>query len=157
MSRPSWDEYFMQMAQVAKERTTCLRRKVGAVIVRDKQIVSTGYNGAPSGAQHCEVVGCERERLGIPPGERHEICRGLHAEQNALIQAAVHGVSVAGGELYVTDHPCVICAKMVMNAHIKCIVYAGDYQDRLSYEMLKEARFVPVARGDDLKEYVKQL
>jgi dCMP deaminase len=138
--RPSWDDYFLEIAAVVAKRSTCLRRHVGAVIVRDKQIISTGYNGAPSGIRHCSEVGCLRERLHVPSGERHELCRGLHAEQNAIIQAALHGVSTKGATLYCTNHPCSICAKMLINAGVIRIVVNGDYHDPLSEEMLAEAR-----------------
>ena len=138
--RPSWDDYFLEIAAVIAKRSTCLRRQVGAVIVRDRQIISTGYNGAPSGIRHCSEVGCLRERLHVPSGERHELCRGLHAEQNAIVQAALHGVSTKGGTLYCTNHPCSICAKMLINAGIVRIVVNGDYRDPLSEEMLAEAK-----------------
>lgn len=139
MGRPSWDEYFMKMAELAATRSTCLRRKVGAVIVREKRVLATGYNGAPSGLAHCEEVGCLREKLGIPSGERHEICRGAHAEQNAIIQAATLGVSLTGSTLYSTNQPCIICAKMVINAGLKKIVTKGGYPDKLASELLREA------------------
>lgn len=137
--RPSWDQYFMRMAFLAASRANCTRRKVGAVIVKDKNVLATGYNGPPSGAVHCDVVGCIRDDLDVPSGERHELCRGLHAEQNAIIQAAVHGVSIAGSSIYITTHPCVVCSKMIMNAQIKEIVYAGGYPDDLSELMLLES------------------
>ena len=115
--RPSWDEYFMQMAQLTAQRSTCLRRKVGAVIVKDKHIIATGYNGAPRGLKHCvELGGCLREKLKIPSGQRHELCRALHAEQNAIIQAATLGQSIEDGTIYITHQPCAICAKMIINA-----------------------------------------
>ena len=137
--RPDWDHYFMEMAEIAKTRSTCCRRRVGAVIVKDKRILSTGYNGAPSGTAHCLDIGCMRERLGIPSGQRHELCRGLHAEQNAIIQAAYHGVSIRGGILYATLQPCILCAKMAINAGIKKIIFKGSYPDEMSIEMLQEA------------------
>mgnify|MGYP000916884840 FL=1 len=137
--RPSWDEYFMEIVDLIKERSTCLRRQVGALIVNDKRILSTGYNGAPTGCSHCEEVGCLREKLQIPSGQRHELCRALHAEQNAIVQAAMYGISVQGGTLYVTHQPCVMCAKMAINAGIKRIVFKGDYPDELSKELLEEA------------------
>jgi dCMP deaminase len=139
MNRPSWDEYFMEMAEVAQKRSTCLRRKVGAVIVRDNRIMTTGYNGVPTGIQHCEERGCLRDQLKVPSGQRHELCRGLHAEQNAIIQAAYLGQSIAGGTLYCTNQPCVICAKMLINAGIKRIVIKEGYPDELAIEMLNEA------------------
>lgn len=138
--RPSWDEYFLQMAELAAKRATCLRRSVGAVLVRDKRILATGYNGAPSGLKHCFETGCLREQLKVPSGERHELCRGLHAEQNALIQASVHGVSVKGSALYSTTQPCIICAKMLINAGISEIVILGGYPDRMATQFLKEAK-----------------
>jgi len=137
--RPSWDEYFMQIAELVSTRSTCLRRQVGAVIVRDKRILSTGYNGAPRGLRHCAEVGCLRERLGVPPGERHEICRGIHAEQNAIIQAAYHGVSIRGGTIYTTHFPCSLCAKMIINASLATIVVAREYPDELAKELLEES------------------
>jgi len=137
--RPSWDEYFMDMAEIVKTRSTCLRRQVGAVIVKDKRILASGYNGAPTGLKHCEETGCLREQLGIPSGQRHELCRGLHAEQNAIIQASLHGVKLEGATIYVTIQPCVLCAKMVINAGISKLVFKGDYPDELSWQMLQES------------------
>jgi glycine hydroxymethyltransferase len=137
--RPSWDDYFMDIAKLVARRSTCLRRAVGAVIVKDKRILSTGYNGAPSGIAHCAETGCLRERLKVPSGERHELCRGIHAEQNAIIQAAYHGVSIRGATLYCTNLPCSICAKMIINAGIRAIVYLSGYADRMSEEMLNQA------------------
>jgi dCMP deaminase len=124
---------------VAK-RSTCLRRSVGAIIVKDRRILSTGYNGAPSNVRHCGEVGCLREQLSVPSGERHELCRGIHAEQNAIIQAAYHGVSIKGASLYCTNLPCSICAKMIINAGIHQIVYESGYADSLSEQMLAEAK-----------------
>lgn len=137
--RPSWDEYFMGIVELVKERSTCLRRQVGALIVRDKRILSTGYNGAPMGCAHCEETGCLREQLKVPSGERHELCRAIHAEQNAIVQAAYDGISLKGGILYVTCQPCILCAKLAINAGITKIVYKGDYPDELSRKMLNEA------------------
>jgi len=139
IDRPDWDEYFMRMAYLAASRSTCTRRKVGAVIVKDHRIISTGYNGPPSGSVHCDITGCIREDLNINSGERHELCRGLHAEQNAIIQAAVYGVSVIDATIYVTNHPCVVCAKMIINAKIKEIVYAEGYPDDLAKLVLLES------------------
>jgi dCMP deaminase len=140
MERPSWDEYFMGIAKLTSERSTCLRRKVGAVIVKDKQVVATGYNGAPKGIAHCdEMGGCLREKLGVPSGERHELCRALHAEQNAIIQAATSGQSVDGATIYITHQPCVICAKMIINAGIRKIIVNEGYPDELAVEILDEA------------------
>jgi dCMP deaminase len=137
--RPTYDEYFMEMAHVVSKRSTCLRRKVGAILVKDKHILSTGYNGAPKGLKHCEEVGCIREKTNVPSGERHELCRGLHAEQNAIIQAAVFGVSIKGSVLYCTNTPCVVCVKMLINAGVTEIVHAGDYPDQLAKKMLAES------------------
>ena len=138
--RPTIDQYFMKMAFLISERSTCLRRHVGALIVKDKRILTTGYNGAPRGMRHCAEVGCVRAKNNIPPGERHELCRGLHAEQNAIIQAAVFGVSIKDGIMYTTHTPCVVCAKIIINAGIQEIVYADPYIDKLSKEMLKESK-----------------
>ena len=140
MARLSWDEYFMNIARLVAERSTCMRNRVGAIIVRDKHILATGYNGAPQGMRHCEETGCLRAELNIPSGERHELCRGIHAEQNAIIQAAAFGMSIAGGTIYSTHHPCVVCSKMIINAGIKRIVIEDDYPDQLAPSMLKEAQ-----------------
>lgn len=140
MKRPSWDEYFMEIVEVVAKRSTCLRRKVGALIVKDKKILATGYNGAPTGLKHCSEIGCLRERLNIPSGERQELCRGLHAEQNAIVQAALHGVPIKEAVMYATCQPCIVCAKMMINAGIKKIVFAGEYPDELALNMLKEAK-----------------
>ena len=139
MARLSWPEYFMSIAQLVAERSTCLRRKVGAVAVKNRHMLATGYNGAPAGVEHCDITGCLRAQLGIPSGQRHEICRGLHAEQNVIIQAAVHGVSLSGAELFCTAQPCLICAKMLINCNISTIWFAGSYPDELAAAMLKEA------------------
>jgi dCMP deaminase len=139
IDRPNWDEYFMGIAELISKRSTCLRRGVGAVLVRDRRILATGYNGAPSGMRHCLDIGCLREQMNIPSGERHELCRGLHAEQNAIIQAALHGVSVNGSTLYCTNHPCIICSKMMINAGIVHVIVHENYRDDLAEEMLKEA------------------
>ena len=150
--RPGWDDYFMDMTELVATRSTCLRRQVGAVIVRDKHIISTGYNGAPKGVPHCaEKGGCLREKLGVPSGEKHELCRALHAEQNAIIQAATLGHSVEGATMYVTYQPCIICAKMIINAGIERIVVRNGYPDELSVEMLAEAgrKVVVLNRQDD--------
>jgi dCMP deaminase len=137
--RPSWDEYFMEIVELIKTRSTCVRRQVGALIVKDKRILATGYNGAPTNCNHCTQIGCLREKLQIPSGQRHELCRGIHAEQNAIVQAAYSGTSVNGGTLYVTHQPCVMCAKMAVNAGIRKIVFKGDYPDELAMDILKEA------------------
>ena len=148
--RPTWDEYFMQIVELIKTRSTCLRRQVGALIVKDKRILSTGYNGASMGCKHCSEIGCLREQLKVPSGQRHELCRAIHAEQNAIVQAAYSGTSVKGGTLYVTNQPCVLCSKMIINAGIKKIVFNGDYPDELAMEMLKEAgiRVIKFEPGD---------
>lgn len=138
--RPSWDEYFMRIAELAATRSTCLRRQVGAVIVKDKKILATGYNGAPSGLKHCLDIGCLREKLKIPSGERHELCRATHAEQNAIVQAALFGVSIRDGVMYSTTQPCILCTKLIINAGIKKIVIQDSYPDRMSRDMLKEAK-----------------
>ncbi len=135
----------MGITALVAERSTCARRQVGAILVLDKRIVSTGYNGVPSGLAHCLDIGCLREKMGIPSGERHELCRGLHAEQNAIIQAATHGVSVSGAVLYCTNMPCVICAKMLINSGVREIYYREGYADDLSEEMFKDAD-VPLKR-----------
>ncbi len=137
--RPSWDEYFMEIVQVVKKRSTCLRRQVGALIVNDKRILSTGYNGAPTGLKHCDELGCLRDKMNVPSGQRHELCRGLHAEQNAIVHAANSGVSIKGATIYVTDQPCVLCAKMIINGGIKRVVFASGYPDELSKQLLLEA------------------
>jgi dCMP deaminase len=137
--RPGWDEYFMDIVTLVARRSTCVRRSVGALLVRDRRLLSTGYNGAPSGLRHCRDIGCLREKNRVPSGERHELCRGLHAEQNAIIQAAFHGVSVRGATLYCTTHPCVICAKMIINAGIVRIMIREGYRDALAAEILDEA------------------
>jgi dCMP deaminase len=139
MKRLSWDEYFLKIADTVSERSTCLRRKVGAVLVSDKRILSTGYNGAPKGLEHCEDVGCLRKKLKIKSAERIEICRGTHAEQNALVQAAHFGMPVAGATLYSTHFPCITCAKMLINAGVEKIVAKNSYPDNLSKEFIKEA------------------
>ena len=140
MNRPSWDEYFMQMAELTAQRSTCLRRQVGAIIVKEKHIIATGYNGAPKGLPHCEELGgCLREKLEIPSGERHELCRALHAEQNAIIQAATLGQSIEGATIYITHQPCIICAKMIINAGISRIVIRRGYPDEMSRGMLRGA------------------
>jgi dCMP deaminase len=147
-ARPSWDEYFMRIAELAATRSTCLRRQVGAVIVKDKKILTTGYNGAPSGLKHCLDIGCLREKLGVPSGERHELCRATHAEQNAIVQAASFGVSIRGGTMYSTTQPCILCTKLIINAGIKRIVIQDSYPDQMSREMLKEAKVrVQIHRG----------
>ena len=140
MKRPTWDEYFMEMAELTAKRSTCSRRQVGAVIVRDNRAVATGYNGAPRGLAHCEEKGgCLRQKMNIPSGQRHELCRALHAEQNAIISAASMGNAIENGTIYITHQPCVICAKMIVNAGIKRIVVREGYPDELAMEILDEA------------------
>jgi dCMP deaminase len=139
LERPSWDDYFMTITKVVATRSTCLRRHVGAILVKDKRILATGYNGAPAGLRHCSEVGCLRQDASIPSGTRHELCRGLHAEQNAIIQAANHGISIRGSTLYCTNKPCVICSKMIINARITQVYYEEGYDDPLADQMLAEA------------------
>lgn len=140
--RPQWNEYFMEFAKLAAKRSTCIRssgRQVGAVIVRDKQILATGYNGAPKGVRHCSEVGCIRDQKQVKSGTCHELCRGTHAEQNAIVQAAYQGTSVKGGILYSTLTPCVICAKMIINAGIVQVIYLEPYDDPYGTELMLEA------------------
>jgi dCMP deaminase len=137
--RPSWDDYFMTIARQVATRSTCLRRNCGAVIVKDRRLLATGYNGTPKGLRHCEEVGCLREKLGIASGSHHELCRGIHAEQNAVVQAALYGVAIDGSTIYSTHQPCVQCAKILINAGITEIVYGDAYPDALSEEMLAES------------------
>lgn len=153
MSRPSWDEYFMKITEDVSERATCVKRSVGAIIVKDNRILSTGYNGAPKGFKHCAEVGCIRQEMNVPSGQRHELCRGLHAEQNAIIQAAVHGVKISGGTMYCNYQPCVICAKMMINAGIQRLVYSGGYPDELAVQMLGDSN-IQVVRLQRNKEAV---
>lgn len=138
-ARPDWDTYFMEIAKLVATRSTCLRRQVGAVAVKDKRILSTGYNGAPPGLPHCADTGCIRKNMNVPPGQRHELCRGLHAEQNSIIQAALYGTSIKGATFYVTHQPCVVCAKMLISAGVERVVILSDYPDRLSEEMFAQA------------------
>ena len=137
MPRPTLDQYFMEIAAVVAKRSTCLRNQVGAVLVRDKRILSTGYNGAPAGLEHCDSVGCARE--GVESGTRHELCRAVHAEQNAIIQAALHGIGIERATLYCTHQPCILCAKMMINARISRVVYAERYPDGTALQFLKQA------------------
>ena len=139
MDRPSWEEYFMDITRLVARRSTCLRRQVGAILVKEKNVLAPGYNGTPSGITHCSETGCLREQLKVPSGERHELCRGLHAEQNAIIQAARHGINISGSTLYCTNSPCIICTKMLINADIAKVVYLDGYPDQLSMDMLREA------------------
>lgn len=137
--RPSWDTYFIDITRTVATRSTCLRRQVGAIIVKDKRILSTGYNGVPAGIAHCSERGCLRTKMNIPSGERHELCMGLHAEQNAIIQSALYGVSIQNATFYITHQPCVLCAKMMINASIKEVIFCGDYPDLLAQQIFKEA------------------
>ncbi|HPX61413.1 MAG TPA: cytidine/deoxycytidylate deaminase family protein [Deltaproteobacteria bacterium] len=139
MARPSWDQYFIDITRLVATRSTCLRRQVGALLVKDRNILATGYNGVPSGITHCADTGCLREKLAVPSGERHELCRGLHAEQNAIIQAARHGTNIDGATLYCTTMPCIICTKMLINAGIRRVVYSEGYADDLAREMISES------------------
>ena len=148
MQRPSWDQYFMDITHLVATRSSCLRRQVGAILVKDRNILASGYNGVPSGITHCDAAGCLRERLDVPSGERHELCRGLHAEQNAIIQAAKHGTNINGATLYCTTMPCIICTKMLINAGITTVIYSEGYADDLAREMIGESgitvlHFVP--------------
>ena len=139
MKRPDNDQYFLKIASVVAERATCLRRHVGAVAVRNKHILATGYNGAPSNLKDCLELGCLRDELNIPSGERHEICRGIHAEQNVIIQASLNGVSLEGSTIYATHTPCVLCAKMLVNARIKRFVSFSKYNDTAFIDLFREA------------------
>ncbi|MGI5965099.1 MAG: deoxycytidylate deaminase [Candidatus Methanomethylophilaceae archaeon] len=142
MTRPSNDEYFMNMAELASSRSTCLRRHVGAIIVKDKRVLSTGYNGSPKGTRHCEEKGCIRVQMDVPSGTRHELCRGVHAEQNAVIQAAYFGVSLNGSTIYTTTFPCSMCAKILINAGVREVVFREGYPDDLSKELLDETGLI---------------
>ena len=140
--RPDWDHYFMEITSVVAKRSTCLRRQIGAILVKEKHILATGYNGAPKGLAHCVETGCLRQQLGIPSGERHELCRALHAEQNAIIQAANLGVSIQGSTLYSTTAPCSLCAKMLINAGVVRVVFSGEYPDERAMDFFREAGVV---------------
>jgi dCMP deaminase len=137
--RPSWDEYFLELAQLVASRSTCLRRHVGAVLVRKERIIATGYNGSPHGLSHCLDIGCLREEMGIPSGQRYELCRGVHAEQNAIINAAFYGVPTQDTVLYCTNQPCIICARILINAGIIKVVHRGDFDDNLAKQFMQEA------------------
>ena len=138
-NRPDTDEYFLKIASVVAERSTCRRHHVGAVAVKNKHILATGYNGAPSGSKDCLELGCLRDEMNIPSGTRHEICRGIHAEQNVIIQASLHGVSLEDSTIYCTHTPCVLCAKMLVNAKIKRLVSFGSYNDDTFLKLFQEA------------------
>ena len=146
--RISWDHYFLKMAFLASERSTCLRRHIGAVIVMNNQVLSTGYNGACSGIKDCRELGCLREQ--ISSGERHELCRAVHAEQNAIIQAAAHGTAIRGATLYCTHSPCILCAKMIVNAGIKRCYFAEMYSEEAFRDLFNEAgveyKYIPMER-----------
>jgi len=152
VKRPAWEQYFMDITRLVAKRSTCRRRAVGAVIVKDKRVLTTGYNGAPSNTRHCIEAGCLREDMKVASGERHELCRGIHAEQNAIIQAALHGVSINNAVLFCTNQPCVICAKMIINAGIKKIYYLSGYADALARELLKEAAVEVIEFQPDSQE-----
>ena len=139
-TRPSWDKYFMDLAKMVATRSTCIRRQVGAVLVRDKRILATGYNGAPRGMNHCLDVGCIRDQMQIPSGTKQELCRAVHAEQNAIVQCAVYGVSSEDSTIYITHQPCAICAKILINAGVKRIVYEQAYPDEFSQNLLSESK-----------------
>lgn len=140
--RPSWDEYFMKIAHLVAERSTCLRHNIGAVLVKDKQILTTGYNGAAAGIKDCLELGCLRDKLKIKSGTRHEICRAIHAEQNAIIQAALHGVSTENAMIYCTHSPCILCAKILVNAKIKKYITCRNYPDKEYLDLFKQAKIV---------------
>ena len=150
MERPDNDTYFMRMAELVSSRATCLRRSVGAVIVKEKRVLTTGYNGSPRGLKHCKDVGCVRDELNIPSGTRHELCRGVHAEQNAVIQAAYFGASIKDSTLYSTTFPCSMCAKILINAGVSEVVYKVDYEDALSRRLFEEAQVLLRSWSEDL-------
>ena len=135
-----WDKRFMELTEQVVSWASCLRRKVGAIIVREKRVMATGYNGAPAGIASCIERGeCLRQKLNIPSGTQHELCFAAHAEQNAIIQAARYGVNINGATLYCTHQPCVICAKMIINAGISRVVYKEGYPDEFSMKLFGEA------------------
>jgi len=153
--RPSWDAYFMEIARVVSSRSNCLRRKIGALLIKDKRILATGYNGPPSGMKHCDEVGCMRNKMNIPSGERHELCRGLHAEQNVIIQGALHGFSIKDSVLYATHQPCILCAKMLINAGVKGIIIQDNYPDSRAMDFLTEAGItVKIWKEDGKVEWI---
>jgi len=153
--RPSWDTYFMEITEIVATRSTCLRRKIGAILVKDKRILATGYNGPPSGMKHCNETNCLRDELQVPSGERHELCRGLHAEQNVIIQGALYGISTLDTILYSNYQPCSLCSKMIINAGIKGVIIKNKYPDPLALELLKEAGVtVKVWKGDGKVEWI---
>jgi len=142
LERPDWNAYFMEMAELAAKRSTCLRRSVGAVLVKDKRVLATGYNGAPKNITHCEESGCLRVSLNVPSGQRHEICRGVHAEQNLIAQAAIHGVKTEGATVFCLNQPCVICTKLLINSGIKRVYYRIPYQDRFARELIAQSDLI---------------
>jgi dCMP deaminase len=156
-TRPTVDEYFTAMAELVSTRSTCLRRQFGSVIVQDKHAIATGYNGAPKGMQHCLEIGCLRDELKIPSGTQHEICRGVHSEQNAIIQCATYGEPTAGATLYVTGYPCKICAKMIINALIKRVVISGEYSDTEGVDLLKEAGVEVTIMKQNAKQILRKV
>lgn len=141
-SRPGWDEYFMSLAELAATRSTCIRRQTGAILVSDRRVLATGYNGAPKGLPHCREAGCPREQQNIPSGQRHEICRAIHAEQNAILQAAQYGVAIKDATMYSTTQLCTICSKLIINLDIARIVHRASYPDDFAPALLHEAGFV---------------
>ncbi len=151
MIRPSWERYFIDITHLVAKRSTCIRRQVGAILVKDKRILATGYNGAPSGIAHCQDVGCLREKNKVPSGERHELCRGSHAEQNAIVQAATYGIPIKDAILFCTNLPCSICIKMIINAGIKTIFYEEGYPDDLSEKLIKESGITLTKVQKDVK------
>ena len=146
--RPGWDEYFLRLAELASTRSTCLRRRVGALLVAERRVLATGYNGPPRGLPHCREAGCLRETLKVPSGQRHEICRAIHAEQNAILQAAQHGVPIRQATLYCTHQPCAICARMILNLDVTRLVLRGAYPDKLAQNFFREAGFAREEAGE---------
>lgn len=144
--RPGWDDYFLQLADLVATRSTCLRRQVGAVLVRNERIISTGYNGAPRGLKHCLDTGCLREERQIPSGHRYELCRGVHAEQNAIINAAFYGIATQDSVIYCTNQPCIICARMIINAGIVKVVHRGNFEDVLALQLMEEAGIIIIEK-----------
>ncbi|MDR2945304.1 MAG: dCMP deaminase family protein [Candidatus Adiutrix sp.] len=152
--RPDWDEYFMRLAELAATRSTCLRRQVGAVLVADRRVLATGYNGAPRGLAHCRETGCLREQQNIPSGQRHEICRAIHAEQNAILQAAQYGVAVKNATMYITNQPCAICARLIINLDVLRIIHRQAYPDDFALTLMREAGFT-LADRDSLMVWTR--
>ena len=150
MGRPDWDKYFMEITELVATRTTCLRRSVGAVIVKENRILSTGYNGAPAGLEHCLEIGCMREKMNIPSGERQELCRGIHAEQNAIVQAARFGVSLLDATIYITTQPCITWAKLIINVGIKRVIYKNPYPDNMALSFFAEAGVEVEVYGENM-------